>query len=248
VILCVDIGNSRLKWAAGPPDGDWRAHGEWPLDRPLDASMANDWSGLDAPRQIVVSAVAAAAVREQLTQWCRATWSAQPLLVQPATRGFGVVNGYADPAQLGADRWAALIAARHLEPRSAACIVDCGTAITVDALDEGGQFVAGAILPGVELSRNALRQGTSGVRPRETGSADLRVRDTAQAVSAGIRLGLAGAIERLVDAALEIAGEPATVFLTGGSAPQLAPLLRRPLRCQPDLVLRGLRVIAGGRA
>jgi type III pantothenate kinase len=248
VILCVDIGNSRLKWAAGPPDGDWSAHGEWPLDLPQAAAMADRWGALDAPRQIVVSAVAAAAVRAQLTQWCRSTWRMQPLLVQSAARGYGVVNGYADPAQLGADRWAALIAARHLEPRSAACVVDCGTAITVDALDEGGRFVAGAILPGVELARSALRQGTSGVRPGKTGTADLRVRDTAQAVTAGIQLGLAGAVERLVDAALEIAGEPATVFLTGGGASQLGPLLRRTVRRQPDLVLRGLRVIAGGRA
>ena len=67
----------------------------------------------------------------------------------------GVRNGYAKPAQLGSDRWAALIAAWHLVQRKC-LVVDSGTATTIDTLSGQGEFVGGLILPGVELMQRSL--------------------------------------------------------------------------------------------
>lgn len=247
MILYLDVGNSRLKWAVGRLDGDWQASGDWPLDAPIDAEMARSWSKLEPPQRVVASIVAPAPVGEAVRAWCRGAWGREPTVVRPAASAHGVVNGYADPGQLGVDRWVALVAARALA-QGAACIVDCGTAVTVDALDGDGHFVAGAILPGLELSRRALLRGTSRVRPHDGGSPDLRARDTAQAVAAGVLVGLGGAVDRLIESMLVIVGGRATTFLTGGDAAVLAPELRHCVQPCPDLVLRGLRVIAGGRA
>lgn len=75
--------------------------------------------------------------------------------------GTTLVNGYRDPAQLGADRWHALIAARARWPDTALVVVNAGTATTVDAIDAAGRFRGGVIAPGVRLMLDSLARGTA---------------------------------------------------------------------------------------
>ena len=79
-------------------------------------------------------------------------WSVTAHIVRPQAQQLGVKNLYRKPEQLGADRWAALIGARGLTG-SAACVVDAGTAVTVEALSAKGEFLGGAIFPGLHLLR-----------------------------------------------------------------------------------------------
>jgi type III pantothenate kinase len=240
--LLVDLGNSRLKWArqdAGVWRTDAAALGEGDIVPLLDGA----WSGYAAPGNVVVCSVSAPQRLRALEQWVRARWSLTARIVHPQAEQLGVKNRYRQPEQLGADRWAALIGVRGMTS-SAACVVDCGTAVTVDALSRDGEFLGGAIFPGLRLLRESLVRGTEAIAAAEGDAADCLARSTEDGVAAGILFGLAGTVERLVDEYRQALGAAMEVYLTGGDAPRLAPRLRVPVTPVPDLVLRGLARIA----
>ena len=148
----------------------------------------------------------------------------------------GVRNLYDNPAQLGADRWAALIGARTLH--AGACLVVCaGTATTVDVLDDEGNFQGGLILPGVALMVRALAGNTAQLPLAEGKFAGLP-RNTADAIVSGCLHAQAGAIERMFEQVVAYA--EATCLVGGGAAAQLCDLLRIPTRQVDTLVLEGL--------
>jgi type III pantothenate kinase len=162
-----------------------------------------------------------------------------PVEFRAAARTLDVVNGYDDPTSLGADRWAALVGARGLTP-APACIIDCGTAVTVDALAANGEFLGGAIFPGLALARAILAHGTAAVQPPPGSDASCLGRSTADAVAGGTLFALAGAIERVVREQQVQLGGAARVLMTGGDAPLLAARIAQPVEHVPDLVLQGL--------
>lgn len=151
----------------------------------------------------------------------------------------GVTNGYADPTRLGADRWAALIGAWHRTPR-ACCVVDAGSALTVDLLDAEGRHLGGWIVPGLAMSAAALARGTARAHAAHEGRAiDGPADNTADAIRGGTVHAALGFIERTRRmAAAEFGGE-AALILTGGDATLLAPGLPRAQQVD-DLVLCGL--------
>ncbi len=107
----------------------------------------------------------------------------------------GVVNGYDNPAQLGADRWAALIGARGLHA-GPALVVMAGTATTVDCLDAQGVFRGGLILPGLDLMRRSLARNTAGL-PEACGGYRVLPTNTDDAIVSGCIAATVGAIERM---------------------------------------------------
>ena len=126
-------------------------------------------------------------------------WDLEPRWVVPTVSGGGIVNGYDHPSRLGADRWVALIGARHRvlaegTPRPA-LVVMVGTAVTVDALDLEGRFLGGLIVPGFGLMLRALEMGTAGLRV-PTGEVVDFPKNTSDALMSGGANALAGAIER----------------------------------------------------
>jgi len=125
--------------------------------------------------------------------------------------------------------------------------VSCGTAVTIDLLSAAGEFVGGVILPGLDLQRRALFAGTAGI-PEDSGSAaSCFGRTTADAVAAGTRCAVVGAIERAYEEAMRELGPDLRLFLSGGAAPALLPYLRIVARHEPALVLQGLARIAAQR-
>lgn len=241
--ILVDLGNSRLKWAQ-------QAAGLWRTDAALLNGQANlaslldsQWRELTAPRQVIVCSVSTPQRLLALEQWVQTRWSVKPHIVHARAEQLGVKNCYRDPQQLGADRWAALIGARGLGA-SATCIVDCGTAVTVDALSAPGEFLGGVIFPGLRLLRASLAQGTQGIDATDGAAADCLARSTADGVAAGTFFGLAGAVERLLEEYRRTLGDTMQVLLTGGDAPLLVARLRVATTLVPDLVLKGLARIA----
>lgn len=237
--ILIDLGNSRLKWARHAP-GLWRSEaalleGEDDMGLLLD----REWNGIPAPQKVIVCSVSSAQRLRVLEQWALTHWSVTPRIVSTQPEQLGVINRYREPRQLGADRWAALIGARGLTS-SASCVVDCGTAVTVDALTEKGEFLGGVIFPGLRLLRDSLARGTEGIKATESEVTDCLARSTADGVAAGTLYGLAGAVERLIDEYRRTLGATMKIFLTGGDAPQLAARLRVETIAVPDLVLTGL--------
>lgn len=243
-VLAVDAGNTRIKW--GLAEGDaWRALGAAAIDE-FDRHAEQSWPMLPPPARIAVANVAGPEVGQRLAGLFahavarRAPDAPQaPVAWLGAVRqAAGVTNGYDDPAQLGVDRWAALVAAR------ARCAGDClvvmaGTATTVDRLDAGGRFRGGMILPGAELMKRALAAGTAGL-PLARGEYRAEPRNTPDAIESGCLAAQAGAIERAY--AQLPAGAPC--FLSGGGAGAVAGLLAFAIQEVEHLVLEGILRLA----
>lgn len=229
--MLIDAGNTRLKWAV-VADGRWLAQGH---------ADYTDLSGLAAELTRERSVTVASVTREEnavalsaLLQ--RAGVSARWL--ESAERFGAVTNGYEIPAQLGVDRWMALIGAWQRK-HCATLVVSAGTAMTVDALDPGGHFIGGLIVPGRALMRAALRQGTA----RATADAGVCrdfPRRTSDAAESGIAAALAGAVRTQRARLAQQLARPAACLVTGGDADWLLPHLDGDAEPAPSLVLEGM--------
>jgi type III pantothenate kinase len=234
IVLAVDAGNSRIKWGVAD-DGGWLRHGWLPTAQA--AGIAAAIADLPAPDRIVISNVAGDSVRDALSG-ALAHWKLLPLWVQGRAQQCGVKSGYADPAQLGSDRWAGLIAAWRLH--ACAClVVNAGTTMTVDALSNDGVFLGGVIVPGLELMRNALAHGTAQL-PLAPGAFCYFPDNTADAIMSGAINALAGTIGRMRAYMTETGQGAPLLVLSGGSAPLLQPRLNVHSVLVDNLVLDGL--------
>lgn len=246
-ILLADIGNSRLKWTcldreAFTCSGQAEQRGVG-LAQDVEAA----WSGLPRPERVLVSNVGGPQVGEALREWAREAWDLTPEFISSPKSARGVTNAYRDPGTLGTDRWAALVGA-HAEISGDVCIIDCGTAITIDVLAADGQHLGGLIMPGLGMMRRCLVDQAHGIerqdQPGSVGDIALLARDTTQAVAGGTLYATVAVIDRVsADIAADL-GADTSLVLTGGDSAQILPLLRGPCRHEPQLVLKGLAVIA----
>lgn len=188
-MLTVDIGNSRVKWALF--NGDRVAeYGGFAYDKNnIGEGLAQASMPLrDQP--VWLSNVAGAEIAAQVSQ----------ALTQQSCMGFqfvtsqaqqcGVRNGYQQPHQLGVDRWLALLAAFHLPERSAeqaVCVIDCGTALTLDVVDEAGQHLGGYIAPGLATLQGVLNKTLAAIdlEPARPATVKVLADNTADGVARG---------------------------------------------------------------
>ena len=244
-ILAVDAGNSRIKWGLRE-DQEWLLLGA--TNHAGIDSLAEKWKTLPAPHKIIVSNVAGEKSHAHL-QKLFSIWPAHCEWVSAKSIECGVSNGYDDPAQLGSDRWAALIAAWDL--RHAAClVVNAGTAMTVDGLNDKGEFLGGVIVPGFSAMRQALAQSTAASSLRQVTQDKINVTraedfkafptNSADAAHNGCLLALTGAVERMWELLQHHSAENPYCILSGGDAFALQPLLSMPVQVVEHLVLDGL--------
>lgn len=245
-LLAIDAGNSRIKWGLADVQGvqGWVRRGV--VDTSAVATLRQALGDLPPLTRVVASNVAGAAVREVIDNI-----TPQCLWVSGRAVQCGVRNGYADPAQLGADRWAALIGAWKISG-AATVVVNAGTTMTVDALSHEGVFLGGMIVPGIDLMRASLDRGTAQLR-LQPGGFHYFPDNTADAIMSGAVNALTGAIDRmrgyLVEAMAETEHTAPLTLISGGAAPMLLPCLRESaalgrIECVENLVLDGLLEIA----
>ncbi len=242
--LLLDIGNSRVKWAR-EEGGRLGSYGEaaW-RERGLRATIAAEWNALSRPSRVLASSVLDGGSRTELCDWVDQRWQLPVEFVRSQASACGVTNAYAEPERLGVDRFAALVAAHALGPR-ACCVVDCGTALTVDALTAEGLHLGGLIVPGVATMRRSLLVDTRGIREIEGDSRILLAASTGAAVAAGTAYALVALVDRVVYEMQTELGQAVTCVMTGGDAPLLRPLLSVTSEWHPDLVLRGVSLLGG---
>jgi type III pantothenate kinase len=237
-VLAIDAGNTRIKW--GVHDGrGWAMTGA--VATADSASLAAGWHGASLARRAIASNVAGPEVAAHLARACADRGIAFEVIRSVAAQ-CGVTNAYADPAQLGTDRWAALVAARDIAA-DAVLVVMAGTALTIDALASGGRFMGGVIVPGPAMMRRSLDRGTAGLRLTEGRFTPLP-RSTPDAITSGAIQAAAGAVERMAAAMRQSGVEPARLLLSGGAAAELEPHLHMPAAVHENLVLEGLVRIA----
>ncbi|HEX3096787.1 MAG TPA: type III pantothenate kinase [Usitatibacter sp.] len=237
-LLAIDAGNTRIKW--GIHDGiAWNGLGA--LASAESKRLADAWADLPPVERAVACSVARDDVFRDVALACEAR--GVPLLrVESGARQLGVVNGYRDPGQLGADRWAALIAA-HAVGDGHKLVANAGTALTVDALAADGRFLGGLIVAGPALMRRSLSGGTARL-PLEHGAFEEFPTTTAAAIASGALQACVGALQRMRHAMTERGMPPTHVLLSGGAAGEIAPLLPMPFTMHENLVLDGLARIA----
>jgi type III pantothenate kinase len=236
-VLDVDVGNSRIKWRVRGPDSE--------TNRSIDRSQAflpGSWpqSRLD---RIRVSSVASASDNAELRRWFETRLGCRPEFAETTRACNGLICGYEDPTKLGVDRWLAMLGARE-ESVGSFIVADLGTAATIDFVLQDGQHIGGHIVPGLQLMTTALLQGTAEVRVQfEPGRIEVDPgRTTIAAVRGGVVAMLTDFLCKSIDRFADRTRQAPDVYLCGGDANRIAPLIGVPLRLRPNLVLDGLAI------
>ena len=242
--LAVDIGNTRLKWAlyAAPlPGAALIGHGAAFLEA-IDDLAEGPWRDLPIPSSMLGSCVAGEGIRRR-TEAQLELWDVEPRWVVSSAAACGVTNGYEHPNRLGVDRWVALIGARHhvlaRGPARPVLVVMVGTAVTVDALDTGGRFLGGLILPGFGLMLRALEMGTAGLKAPTGETVDFPT-NTSDALMSGGSDAIAGAVERMHRKLHRHTGEVPVLIMSGGASVKLDSITELHAEMVETLIFDGL--------
>lgn len=239
--LQFDVGNSSAKWRllAGTEvlaRGVYRRGDEDSRTRLLACS--------DVVDRIWIASVASEEAEFQLGSMLEQRWQVEPWFARSEGRTGTLVNSYQQPLRMGVDRWLAMLGAWQRQP-GRLCVVDAGSALTIDLVAANGRHEGGYIIPGPSLMERALLLDTDRVRFAEEAVYDLAPgTSTAEAVRHGIALAQAAAVR----VAMEQAAEPQPgLYLCGGGAETLQRLLGGAGEWIPDLVFEGLEVMAAAQ-
>lgn len=253
MLLAVDVGNSHTVLATF--DGERRV-GSWRV-RTQPGATADElqlvWRGL--LREADVTGVAACSTVPAVTPVLRqllARLEVPVTLIGPGVRT-GVPLHVDNPREVGADRVVTALAAHHFFGRRPdgtgrpVVVVDFGTSTNVDAVGPDGQFLGGALAPGLEVSLDALATRAAQLRSVElTVPTQAIGKNTVAALQSGLVLGFAGLVDGLVDRiAAELVGQfggAPLVVATGGLHPLVVDSCRSVGERDPDLTVHGLRL------
>lgn len=250
-MLTIDMGNTSLNWAVWENNhvtlsNEGIHHSTFDGD-----TFRNIFLTLPAIDKIWVANVAGTRAAEQLEKYLTSDWSsshkiAELVFFKTQKKCCGVTNAYDDPSQYGVDRWAGLIAARSLCD-TGVCVIDLGTAVTVDMMNDAGLHEGGMIMPGLTMMQQSLIKNTSDISfdASEFSSHQAFANTTQAAVQSGTLNLLRAGLEDVCLQAIKRYGEKVTIFITGGLATKILPLLSlRQIIHEPQLVLTGLHIAA----
>lgn len=242
MIFDVDIGNTRIKWRLGDEVQDIIRAGTVNLDDLENLSV--QLSGSSAAR-IRAACVAGPAIEQRFTQWCERQFGRVPEYARVRQGVGGIHVSYDSPADFGVDRWLAMLAA-YQQIKGACVVLDAGSAVTADFIDDDGSHLGGLILPGARLMREALLAQTHGVKP---GSLMLPQkwqpgRDTLSCVNNAVAAAFTGLVNEIMRYGEASCGKNLRVLVCGGDAEALACRDER-LIIRAGLVLDGLPIALG---
>ncbi|MFN2593966.1 MAG: type III pantothenate kinase [Actinomycetota bacterium] len=251
MLLAVDVGNTQTHLGLFESDDlihEWRAATEPRRSADELALMFGEFLslvGMSLAQDVDGLAVCSVVPRatQELRDLGRRYLDLDALVVEPGIKT-GVPIKTDNPREIGADRIADVVGAREIFPEGPVIVVDFGTAIKVEAISARGEFLGGAIAPGIDTAATALFSATAQLRRVELiAPSSVIGRSTVTALQSGIVLGTAALVDGLIDrVADELGGEP-KVVATGGLAPVVADHCRRIDVIEPILTLMGLRLI-----
>ncbi|MBW4029208.1 MAG: type III pantothenate kinase [Acidobacteria bacterium] len=267
MLLAIDVGNTETVIGLFGPDGPEapdargfaRATGEhglafhWristlaertPDEHAMMLTQLLDLEGLDLRTAVSAIAISSSAppVTTQLRRMANRWFSdLEVTVLGPGTRS-GMPILYDNPREVGADRIADAVGAYDLYP-GALIIVDMGTATVFDVVSAKGEYLGGAIAPGVAISLEALYTQASALRSVElVRPRSVIGRSTVESIQSGVLYGFAGQVDGVVERIHGELGE-ATVVATGGLAGLIAPHTKSVQHVEPWLTLHGLRIV-----
>lgn len=248
MILLVDIGNSRIKWAIYHKE-QFRFGGATSYTNGLTASLfLKLWAELPRPEHIWISSVVGEKTHWILKRWTHQRWQRTAQFAKTTSTFAGLSNAYDSPEQLGVDRWLGLAKIWQAH-QSAFCLISAGTAMTVDVVNAQGQHQGGYIIPGLNMMQDILVSNTFGCcldPARALSEQQALANNTHDAITAGTQVLFSGFLKAVKDTLHTQFETLPTIWITGGNAKQVEHLWKGPIVLQPDLVLLGL--LAWGKA
>ena len=243
MMLLLDVGNTRLKYALGEGAQLQTAvaatHGGSMVDIDFDAL----WRDLPDVAAVYVASVAGAAIEQRLVDSLRRRFGIGAQLVATPAAACGVRNAYAEPQRLGIDRFLGLVAL-HAQRSDDCVLASCGTALTLDALARDGEHLGGLIAASPMLMQDALTGATARLKAPRAARVVEFADNTDDAIESGVWLSAAALVERFVARAAVRCGTAPMLVLSGGGAERLSRLVAPAHRLDSDLVLRGLALYA----
>jgi len=233
--LCLDFGNTRLKWAVFS-SGEIRHAGVFQDDGVEDLRECLRIYKPD--RSILSSVVDQNTVIEELLKSKTQFHKLDHLSRVPVTTPVG------KPETIGADRLALVVAAAHAFPQKNNLVIGLGSAVTYNYINRFHQFIGGSISPGMEMRFKSLELFTAKlplVKPHW--NFPLLGYDTKTNIQSGVLFGIAKEIDGVIEA-YEERYENLHVLMTGGDAHYFKPFLKKKITEDPDLIFKGLFVIS----
>jgi type III pantothenate kinase len=244
MILLIDMGNSRIKWALW--DGaQLFEQMACPYQDELVGVCLGKLLRHRAIDDIHISSVAKKDIEQDLLRRLQDVYKCDVSFAHSRRQMLGLINGYTNPLSLGVDRWLTMLAA-YQQGHVSSCVVDCGSAMTIDLVREDGRHLGGMIMPGLTMQLDSMQRSLA--RLGNTSQTENKMawgRDTASGMMAGGMLSLVGAIEYAMDYAQRELGAYPRLILTGGDAPRIYPYLSHDYEYHEYLVLEGLALVAG---
>lgn len=248
-MLSIDIGNSRIKCALFKGADIHRACAAQYSDANFEEVLAETCMPLESSL-IMISHVAGKNLKSRLINWLEGVSSAKIVFAKSQAKQCNIINSYAVPANMGVDRWLAMIAAYNPKQESSQqsiCVIDCGTAITLDVLNPQGLHLGGLIMPGYRTMLESLESRTANITmpgSEATEKAAALANGTHSAIQLGCQqliIGGLGDIVKNLESSLE--GRVSCV-ISGGHGYWVSTALSCENIYRPLLVLEGLRLVA----
>lgn len=243
--LLVDIGNSAIKWTLSSSSGLLAmSRAQYP-ENISDEFFSTCFQGLEPPNEIIASCVAHEDVWQAFVKACDKSWAKEAHKIESLKEGFGVINAYKDASSLGADRWCALLGGKA-NTDYAFMVIDAGSALTIDVVNESGKHLGGYIVPGLNMIKQSLGIQTAQVQV-ESGVSEPRSLSLGKSTTDCVEAGSYMSVISMLEAVFEKESKrfkKFQVYITGGNAEEISGLLSFTCVMIPDLVLCGLAVIA----
>ena len=249
MLLTIDVGNSNIVWGLfdGPNlKGPWRLVTDTGLTAKDYGTLLTTQCKLAevAPEQITGAIFCSVVplLTPVIAKTIRSCFHRKPLIVDD-TMDSGLTLRYTDPQQLGSDRLANAAGA-YDRYKAALIIVDLGTATTFCAVTDSGEYLGGAIAPGLGIAAEALFARTAQLPRVELTAPDSAIgQDTASSIRSGLVFGYVGLVDAMVRRIEAELGQDALVIATGGLASVVAPECRSIHKVRPNLTLEGMETL-----
>lgn len=242
LFLTIDIGNTRSKAAIFTENGE--AETLWSCETiALESSLESWLLGLDKNTELIVGWITTADMKVSAEWGVWGKFSTKPHIetIQPTDSVLPIHVAYKTPHTLGADRLIAAIAACSYFPKSPVMVVDVGTAITYDCVDDGGTYLGGGISPGLNMRFQALHSFTAKLPlVALTEPSPLLGTSTETSIQVGAQRGAIEEVKGMIKLYKKTFGPELKVFLTGGDAYVFEKHLKKPNFARFHLLLEGI--------
>lgn len=240
-MILIDIGNTRIKWASFIAGQLGTMHALNHTEQGFSKKLVDAWQKTPSPDKIYLASVGPVTIKQNIIHLTQVIWPEVIFQeVHTQKKALGVNNAYRQYQKLGVDRWLSILAAYHYF-HPPVCIISCGTAITLDIIDQHGQHLGGMIMPGFNLLKNALSKGTANL--------GLSIQNYPLGLScdteSAIYNGNLNAVKGFIEFGLASYHQPLPLILTGGDAQFFQDALKLRASVDSQLVMKGLCLIAG---